>query len=142
MELGYMTLAVKDLAASMEFYGGLLGFTPADAPAGAVSYGRDAWLTIVPGQYLHLAEHSDPSDSQLVRTGIGVYPTGFHHICLEVEPIDPYYRRIVDAGWPLERELLRGLDGNRQFWLRDPDGYPVEFMEMAPDSLQLKSREV
>ena len=140
MELRSITIAVKDLAAAKAFYSGLLGFTLADPPAGAVQFGRDLWLCIAPGQFLHLTEH--PADRELVRTGIGVYPTGFHHMCLEIEDIDTYYARILQTGWPLERHLLRGLDGNRQFWLRDPDGYPVEFMEMAPDSLQLTSREV
>ena len=140
MELRSITIAVKDLAASKAFYSGLLGFSPADPPAGAMAYGGDCWLAIAPGQYLHMTEQI--ADIGLVRTGIGVYPTGFHHMCLEVSPIDDYYSRILEAGWPLERHLLRGLDGNRQFWLRDPDGYPVEFMEMAPDSLQLTSREV
>lgn len=141
MVLGYFTIAVRDLAASEAFYSGLLGFAPADPPKDAHAYGKDSWLSIAPEQYLHLAEHPS-ADTPLVRTGIGVYPTGYHHMCLEVSPIEEYYEKILAAGWPLERHLLQGLDGNWQFWLRDPDGYPVEFMEMHPDSLQLKSREV
>lgn len=32
-----------------------------------------------------------------------------------------------------------GLDRNRQAWIEDPDGNRIEFMEMAPDSLQAEA---
>ena len=36
-----------------------------------------------------------------------------------------------------ETGISRGSDGAWQFWVRDPDGNRIEFMEYAPGALQL-----
>ena len=36
-----------------------------------------------------------------------------------------------------ETDINRGSDGAVQFWVRDPDGNRIEFMEYLPESKQL-----
>lgn len=136
MQLGCMTISVKDVAASQRFYQNILGMAPVDAPQAFAALEGSRWLSIAPGKYLQLAPLPTEEIRPLLPTGIGIYPRGFHHICLEVTDIEAFYRWVCQTGWPLERQLLQGTDRNWQFWLRDPDGYPVELMQMSTDSLQ------
>lgn len=136
MQLGCLTLTVRDPEASLAFYQGLLGMTRVSPPETFASVPGSVWLYMGQGSYLQLAPVPAGQAEALVTTGIGIYPRGFHHLCLSVSGIRELYETICRAGWPLERELLQGTDHNWQFWLRDPDGYPVEFMEMDLNSLQ------
>lgn len=136
MQLGSLTITVRNMEASVSFYQGLLGMTRVSPPEAFTSVQDSVWLCMGQGSYLQLAPLPVGQPEELVTTGIGVYPQGFHHLCLSVSDIREYYEIICRAGWPLERELLQGTDHNWQFWLRDPDGYPVEFMEMNPNSMQ------
>ena len=43
------------------------------------------------------------------------------------------------AGIKITAPVKKGLDGNRQAWIEDPDGDRVELMEMHPDCLQLQA---
>ncbi len=47
--------------------------------------------------------------------------------------------RVKDKGSPFSQEVSKGKDNNYQFWIRDPDGNWLEFMEMQPDSPQMRS---
>ncbi|TVP90252.1 VOC family protein [Alkalibacterium sp.] len=61
------------------------------------------------------------------------------HICFEVENIDKEAERMRSKGIPFAAELSKGKDNNYQFWIKDPDGNWLEFMEMQPDSPQAQS---
>lgn len=60
----------------------------------------------------------------------------YSHLCLEVDDIEATVGEVTSRGATLDVEIKRGKDGNRQAWTRDPEGNRIEFMEMAPDSLQ------
>ena len=133
LSLGGMTLSVRDVSASVRFYREVLGLpVREELPDRAAVIPGD-------GQELVLLAYRGGDDA-LVTTGIGVYPAGFHHLCLEAPEIEALYEKVRASGWPLERELLRGADNNLQFWVRDPDGYPVELMRMTEESLQATCR--
>jgi len=66
-------------------------------------------------------------------------PSSYQHLCLTVDDMDATLAEIAARGLPIEGEASRGKDGNRQYWLTDPDGNRIELMEMAPDSLQAKA---
>jgi hypothetical protein len=42
-------------------------------------------------------------------------------------------------GVALDREPVVGLDGNWQAWVKDPDGNPIELMQLSEDSPQRKA---
>ena len=60
----------------------------------------------------------------------------YSHLCLEVTDIENTFSSVVERGAPVEVQVQTGKDGNRQAWTRDPEGNRIEFMEIAPDSLQ------
>lgn len=133
VKLESASLAVRDPAASARFYGEILGLETREEADGVR-------LILGPGQSLRLIRCMAEPGEPLLRTGVGVYPKGFHHVCLAVEEIEALRDRVCACGWPLERDVLRGTDGNLQFWVRDPDGYPVELMQMSDESLQRTSK--
>lgn len=137
--LGYLALSVRDPARSADFYCRLPGLARTGAPFALPGTPETVWLR-AGSVYLALIAASDSASGLPVRTGVGLYPRGFHHMCLSVADIEPFYHDVCAQGFAIERPLQTGADGNRQFWLRDPDGYPVELMELNPAGLQLADR--
>jgi lactoylglutathione lyase len=58
------------------------------------------------------------------------------HICLQVKSIAATAAELTRLGIPLFRTPKKGLDGNNQCWIIDPDGNRIEFMEMLPGNMQ------
>ena len=65
----------------------------------------------------------------------------YSHLCLEVTDIENTFASVVERGAPVDSQVQIGKDGNRQAWTRDPEGNRIEFMEIAPDSLQRQAIE-
>ena len=65
----------------------------------------------------------------------------YSHLCLEVTDIENLFSAVVERGAPVVAQVKTGKDGNRQAWTRDPEGNRIEFMEMAPDSMQRQAIE-
>lgn len=65
----------------------------------------------------------------------------YSHLCLEVDDIEQTVKEVVERGATLTAEIKQGKDGNLQAWTRDPEGNRIEFMEMAPDSMQRRAIE-
>jgi catechol 2,3-dioxygenase-like lactoylglutathione lyase family enzyme len=57
--------------------------------------------------------------------------TGIHNVSLSVNDLDDTHRRITTAGYPPDQEPFE-IEGVRMFFVKDPDGTPVEFIEL-PD---------
>lgn len=57
--------------------------------------------------------------------------TGIHNLSLSVTDLDDTHRRIVDAGYTPDQDPFE-IGGVRVFFVKDPDGSPVEFIEL-PD---------
>jgi catechol 2,3-dioxygenase-like lactoylglutathione lyase family enzyme len=57
--------------------------------------------------------------------------TGIHNVSLSVPDLDDTHRRIAAAGYPPDQEPFE-IGGVRMFFVKDPDGTPVEFIEL-PD---------
>ncbi|MET3598867.1 bleomycin resistance protein [Martelella mangrovi] len=114
-------LGITSLAASLDFYVGIIGFS--------VVYDRSeegfAFLRL--------------GDAQLMLDTVGMGRTigdeapvrgGGINFQLEVDDFDGIVARLKAAGWPLlkapeERwyRTFKGEKGQRQLWVRDPDGY-------------------
>lgn len=106
-----------------------------------------AYLRISDTQYLEVFPEADGDEASPPGTN------GIDHICLEVTGIDDVAKRVKAKGIVICRwttttnglELLPdpvalpvlGQDGNMQFWVKDPDGIRIEFMEIALGSLQV-----
>jgi lactoylglutathione lyase len=66
------------------------------------------------------------------------YLIGFHHLCFEVEDIHKAAAKIEAKGYVIKHPVKIGGDGSWQFWVDDPDGNPIEFMQYTETSLQMK----
>ena len=68
-----------------------------------------------------------PGSEKPARRGI----TGIQNVSLSVTDLNDTHRRISDAGYPPDQEPFE-IGGVRMFFVKDPDGTPVEFIEL-PD---------
>jgi catechol 2,3-dioxygenase-like lactoylglutathione lyase family enzyme len=55
--------------------------------------------------------------------------TGIHNVSLSVADLDETHRRVSAAGYPPDQEPFE-IGGVRMFFVKDPDGTPVEFIEL------------
>ena len=55
--------------------------------------------------------------------------TGIHNVSLSVVDLDDAHRRIIAAGYTPDQEPFE-IGGVRMFFVKDPDGTPVEFIEL------------
>ena len=66
-----------------------------------------------------------PSAEKPTRRGI----TGIHNVSLSVPDLDDTHRRITAAGYSPDQAPFE-IGGVRMFFVKDPDGTPVEFIEL------------
>ncbi|WP_342360823.1 VOC family protein [Terrarubrum flagellatum] len=129
--IGHVAIRVKDVARTLNFYVGKLGFEE------MLRLDRDGrlwllYLRITETQYLEVFPEGEGDRAS------GKEAVGFNHICLQVSDIDAAVAELAKLEIPLTNPLKTGLDGNRQAWIEDPDGHRIELMEMAPDCLQFQ----
>jgi lactoylglutathione lyase len=77
---------------------------------------------------------------------IEVFPNGpapdpnrrgsFMHLCLVVDDLRATVETFQKKGVTIEQEPKVGLDHNWQAWIRDPDGNPIELMQLVETSPQ------
>ena len=127
IDLGHLAFAAHDLERSLAFYD-TLGLHEAFR-----LHHEDGSLMLV---YLHV-------------TGdrfIEVFPNGpapdpnrrgsFMHLCLVVDDLRATVETFQKKGVTIEQEPKVGLDHNWQAWIRDPDGNPIELMQLVETSPQ------
>jgi catechol 2,3-dioxygenase-like lactoylglutathione lyase family enzyme len=68
---------------------------------------------------------AEPATTKPARRGI----TGIQNVSLSVVDLDDTHRRIGEAGYPPEQDPFE-IGGVRMFFVKDPDGTPVEFIEL------------
>lgn len=130
--IGHVAIRVRDVARTLEFYVGKLGFQE------MLRLDRDGRLWLL---YLRI---TDTQFLEVFPEGVGDHAAGkdavgYNHLCLEVSDIDAAVAELAAAGVPLTSPLKTGADNNRQAWIEDPEGHRIELMQMAPDSLQAQA---
>ena len=68
---------------------------------------------------------SEPDTDKAARRSV----TGIHNLSLSVTDLDDTHRRITAAGHITDQEPFE-IGGVRMFFVKDPDGTPVEFIEL------------
>lgn len=129
-DLGHPAFAVQDVERTLAFYA-KLGLREAFR-----LHHEDGSLMLV---YLHVAGDRF----------IEVFPGGpdpdpertqsFMHLCLLTDDLRATVERLREAGVKMERGVERGLDGNLQAWVHDPDGNAIELMQLEEDSPQRRA---
>ena len=119
---------VVDMERSLDFYCNKLGFKKAfelNHPNG------EPWIVYV--------KVADGCFIELFYGGAEGVKNRADHICFEVDDIHETADQLKKKGIPLAAEISQGRALNHQFWVVDPDGNWLEFMEMNPESPHMKS---
>jgi glyoxylase I family protein len=142
VSLNHVGLCVSDLAASTAFYRDVAGFTVQSGPYRMSGEWFDT-ITRNEGADIEVAMlELDGFTIQLVQyhaAGAEPAPTGHNHVgnphlCINVVDVEEKHAAIVASGRHRPTTIcdLAGT-GFRSFYVEDPDGTPVEFLQ-APSS--------
>lgn len=117
MSVSGYTLYVKDAKKSVEFYK-KLGFDVRKEEGNRTTVGMN-WFTIVLVQADKEDDAEFQKEAKLEPRGAGVY------FSLSVDDVDEFYAGVKKAGLKPSTEPRDWPWGNREFLLRDPDGYKL-----------------
>ncbi len=123
---------VSDMQRSIDFYCGKLGFT--DCYCWKNDRGVNVTQYIgIPGtmQFIELF----PAREGMTSTA-GTY---YAHLCFQVDDAAATMKELEAKGVEITVPLKMGGDGNWQFWTSDPDGNRIEFMQIMPNSKQVRT---
>lgn len=129
-DIGHTALACHDLDTALEFYA-LLGITESFRLTKEDGTVRLIYLNVSGDRFLELFR-GGPSPEQRAVAG----PSSFRHICLLTDDIEADVEHLRAHGVTIDREVQLGLDTNKQAWVKDPDGNPIELMQISAESPQ------
>jgi catechol 2,3-dioxygenase-like lactoylglutathione lyase family enzyme len=135
----HLVVGVTDMDRALSFYRGLLGMDivfdqliSGESFDAALHASRQQEGRVVGGmigglmiELLSLGG-TKPAETPRRRSIVGI-----QNISLSVTDLDDTYRRIAEAGHQPDQKPFE-IAGVRMFFVRDPDGTPVEFIEL-PD---------
>ena len=125
----HAAIRTTDIERSIKFYSSIPGVEEQfrmlndDGSVGMI------YMRIAPGQYIEIFPKASGPHHVVEEAGL-------LHICLEVDDINEMYRLVKEAGIEPNMEPLLAIDYTWQFWIKDPDGIPIEFHQFTPESLQ------
>ena len=126
-DLGHTAFGVHDMETALAFYA-KLGLTESfrlNRPDGSLMLvylhvGGDRFLELFPGG-------PEPEAGRI---------QSFRHVCLLSDDLRGDVERLRANGVTIDREPKEGLDRNLQAWISDPDGNPIELMQLDESSPQ------
>ncbi len=116
VKLHHVSFATKDLAASRQFFGGVLGL--AEIPRPGFNF-RGAWYALGDRQ-LHIIENPGEELTGAPRLSRS------DHVALEVSDVEAVRTALRSHGIEFQEGGNRQL-GMEQIFCRDPDGHVIEF---------------
>lgn len=132
--LGHVAFHVEDMDRSLHFYCGVLGCERAFDIHKEDGLPWIVYVKAPDGRFIELFYGGQP------KSTAGPNQAGFAHLCFEVDDVREMATKLREVGAPLDIEPQQGLDLNYQCWSHDPDGNPIEFMQIHPDSPQATAR--
>jgi catechol 2,3-dioxygenase-like lactoylglutathione lyase family enzyme len=138
----HLVVGVTDMDRALAFYRDVLGMEVifetliSGEPFDAVLHAKRKQEGRVVGGLLGglmvelLSLRAKPIADKSARRGI----TGIQNVSLSVTDLNDTHRRISDAGYPPNQEPFE-IGSVRMFFVNDPDGTPVEFIEL-PDGVR------
>lgn len=119
VKVNHIAVHVSDLDASMDFYAQIVGLQEIEEP---FKDGLHAWYDIGSGAALHLIESQNTPTSH----------SKVNHLCFSLEDMDAFIETLKETSYPFESwegeksKITNRVDGVRQIYIQDPDGYWLE----------------
>jgi catechol 2,3-dioxygenase-like lactoylglutathione lyase family enzyme len=134
----HLVIGVTDMDRALAFYRGMLGMEivfetlvsgePFDAVLHATRRQEGRVVGgLLGGLMVELLSLGGTPPHKPTRRGI----TGIQNVSLSVRDLDATHRHVTAAGYTPDQEPFE-IAGVRMFFVKDPDGTPVEFIEL-PD---------
>jgi catechol 2,3-dioxygenase-like lactoylglutathione lyase family enzyme len=130
LRLSHIALSVSDLARSKEFYLIHFGFECLDE----FSLQQDGLTiallkkdSIILELFAFTQSHPLPEYRQSLGSDLSTI--GMKHIAFECKGIDTVFRQFQSAGIVMETPIKAFADGRKYFFIKDPDGILIEFIE-------------
>ena len=117
--INHVAVYVVDLQKSGDFYMNVLGLDSIPEP---FHDGRHIWLRIGPGASMHIIQGAEVKKEYYKN----------NHFCFSVSSVEDFTALLRKKSIPYEDAAGRQMsvttrvDGVKQIWLRDPDGYWLE----------------
>jgi catechol 2,3-dioxygenase-like lactoylglutathione lyase family enzyme len=129
--LDHITLTVADLGRSLDFYCDILG----GRVRGQLEFNDERGFLItyvlIGAVTIEIFSFKLPT---IPRTwSMDARRLGWNHLGLLVDDVDASMREVTAAGAPVQQEAVDARGNVRTAWVRDPDGYPVEFIDGTCD---------
>ncbi len=117
--LNHIALYVVDIKLSTVFYRDIIGLDTIPEP---FHDGRHTWFSVGPKSHLHLIQGADAKKEHEKNT----------HLCFAVASVDAFTQTLKKhsveyENWAGEKNTItKRVDGVKQIYFRDPDGYWIE----------------
>lgn len=117
--INHLAVYVVDLQKSGDFYMNIIGLDSIPEP---FHDGKHIWLRIGPGSSMHIIQGAE-SKKEYYKN---------NHICFSVPSVEAFTEllRKKSISWEdvsgKKMSITTRVDGIRQIWLQDPDGYWLE----------------
>ncbi|HEY3406138.1 MAG TPA: VOC family protein [Ohtaekwangia sp.] len=117
--LNHTAIYVMDLKASVNFYHNILGLDTVPEP---FHDGKHAWLKTGPGSTMHIIQGATEKKEYYKN----------QHTCFSVASVEAFAALLKKNNMVWEdrdgakNSITKRVDGVKQLWLQDPDGYWVE----------------
>ncbi len=129
--IGHLAYLTRNMDEALQFYTGILGFTHAFS---IPDDNGNPWIEYIKtpdGRFIELF-YSDAAEP--------LKDESYMHLCLEVADCAAAVEELTAKGANLTSGVKTGKDGNSQAWIKDPDGRPIEIMQIVETSPQNKAR--
>jgi len=114
----HVAVRTNDLKKSHQFYVDLLGFTATHEFQG----GENQLLFLTLGSFTIELVHK-PNNTNIGSTGV------INHFAFHTDSIAAVKADLVQAGYPITKEVLTPIDGSLLLFTEGPNGERIEFME-------------
>ncbi len=117
--LNHTAIYVKDVKISASFYHNIVGLDTIPEP---FHDGKHAWFRIAPGVAMHIIQGATEKKEYYKN----------QHTCFSVASVDAFAAMLKKNNIPWEDRdgaklaITTRVDGVKQLWLQDPDGYWIE----------------
>jgi lactoylglutathione lyase len=118
-KLNHLAIYVVDLEKTRAFYNDMFQLDTIPEP---FHDGKHIWYSIAPGVAMHVIQGADKPKEYFLN----------NHMCFSVAAVDPFVEKLRARNQPFRdskgvlNQVTTRIDGVKQIWVNDPDGYFIE----------------